>query len=117
MNFFQAMLEAQKYLSTKVKGFRFFLGYSSRRFQLSNDSREREGDAYLIQSNVAEQFRWFCHTSNHIKPHRYTEAELYEDFEVNKEFAEVNYPSMVAAKRRFLIEESCANRKIVKFIG
>eukprot|EP00111_Clytia_hemisphaerica_P000092 TCONS_00000215-protein len=84
----QAMIEAQEYLSTKITNFKFNIGYSGQRYQLSNDSREREGDAYLMQSDVHKHFRWFCHTSNHIKPHQFSRDELIKDFEWNKKFAE-----------------------------
>lgn len=83
------MLEGQRYLSTKIKGFKWNLGYSGNRYQLSNDSNERAADAYLMQDHIHKQFRWFCHTWNHIKPHAYTESELVDDLTRNRHFAQV----------------------------
>lgn len=83
------MLEGQAYLSTKIKDFKWNLGYSGNRYLLSNNSEERKGDAYLMQEDIHKQFRWFCHTSNHIKPHAYSESELVDDLMRNKQFAQV----------------------------
>lgn len=83
------MLEGQRYLSKKIKNFKWNLGFSGNRYQLSNDSIEREADAYLMQEHIHKQFRWFCHTWNHIKPHGYTESELVDDLMRNKQFAQV----------------------------
>lgn len=82
-----AIKTAQESLSTKIDGFKFKLGYSANRFQLSNISDERDGDAYLMRPDVSRNFNWFCHTSKHIKPHEFSEKELIEDFEANRAFA------------------------------
>ena len=48
---------------------------------------EREGDELLLKN--AHNFRWFCHTYAHLKPHQYSKKRLVHDFQINKKFAVV----------------------------